>query len=207
MGWVSGKKPVYKFNPLKITKREQEDFLKGHLKMTSRQIENFKESSDNKKLLKSGKAMTESEFSKVVSRQVRRGRDQWQGYKLVRSKQHEECLEEKRRANIKKTQKLDRKKAMADAMIRKLTGKKGKLDLRAKRRTDRGQDSELTDKEKRVETARNKFINPKKTEWSHAGSRQYTSIYELNADADKDSDVDEVAKLKDDAKNLPDLQI
>lgn len=207
MGWFSGKKSVSKFNPLKITKREQVDFLKGHLKMTSRQVESFKESSDNKKLLRSGKAMTESEFSKIVGKETRQARDQWQVYKRARGKQHEEYLDEKRRANIKKTRKLDRKKAMADEMIRKLTGKKGKLELRGKQATSRGKDSDLTDKEKRVETARNKFINPKKTEWSHAGGKKVASVYDLDTNTDKDSEIDDVQKLKDDAKNLPDLQI
>lgn len=218
MGWFSGKQPVYKFNPLKISKSQQTDFLKSHMKMTDGEIKRLKTKVGDRNFLKTGKALSESQWRKVLREHDKKVESGWSDYRRQQAEKYEDYQAQLRKENIKKTQKLDRRKEAADTMIRKLTGRDEPLAERLKKRRPQSE-GELTAKEKRAESMRNRFINLAKPDWQHAGPRRSRSIYEVKAakekgddkaedDGSKNSeDDDDVEGIREQSKNLPDLQI
>ena len=216
---MSGQKPVYKLNTLRLGKNVQEEFLRDHLRLSKKQVGDLKEKLGGG-ILKSGKMLTASQFQKTLSAHDPHVSSKWQEFLKQKDKEYEVYEAEVKQANIKKVRQMDRKKEAADEMIHKLTGRENpekwreklKRSITAERTDLKSQD--LTKAEKRVLAVKEKIINPKKTEWHHAETGKASTVHEARKAeelrkrkaSDKDNPL-EVEEAQEQAKILPELQI
>jgi hypothetical protein len=218
MGWMSGKKPVFKLNVLRLGHNVQDEFLRDHLKLNKRQVGELKEKLQGK-ILRPGQTITASQFQKKLSQHDPDVTSKWQEYLHIKEKEYAQYQAEIKQANIKKVRQLDRKKEEADKMVAKLTGRespekwrdKFKQSITAERVDLKALN--LTNAEKRVMSIKEKIINPKKTEWKHAETGRATTVHQARQQAqakkqaDLQKDEQEIEAAKEQAKNLPELQI
>ncbi len=213
MGFLSGKKPVYKLNKLRLNHAQQEDFLKNHMKMTTRDIVKFKKQAGNNKLLISGKTMTEGQFKQAIAESGSGASSRWEGYLKEKQMEYDSYQDELRKERIKKSRIKEDKSKRAEDMVRKLTGKETKEDKRPARHTS--VKSGISAKDRRVNSMRNSFINPEKTAWQNVENNKSATVHDINKKVETDNQVKENNKskatnlrdVKKKSKNLPTLQI
>jgi len=219
MGWMSGQKPIYKLNTLRLSKSVQEEFLRDHLRLSKKEVSDLKQKLGGT-ILQNGKLLTASQFQKSLSAHDPHITSKWQEFLKQKDKEYGAYQTEVKRANIKKVRQMDRKKEAADEMIHKLTGRenpekwrdKFKRSITAERVDLKSQD--LTKAEKRVLAVKEKIINPKKTEWSHAETGKASTVHEARkaealrkSKAQDKADELEIEEAQEQAKTLPELPI
>ncbi len=167
MGWYSGKKSIYKLNQLRLSKTQQEEFLRSHLKMNTRQIKELKEKLGNK-ALPEGKLLTASQWQKIMQEHEPNIKEKWQEFVKQKDKEYQSYLEEVKKENIKKVKEMERKQEVTDKMIKKLTGREKLGSWREKIKksivADRidVKNSDLTPAAQRVLRKKEELINRKK---------------------------------------------
>ncbi len=225
MGWFSGKKTVPKFNPLQISRTQQEQFLKNYVGLSSNQLSKLKKMAKTEGLFSASRPVSKRKFLQVLKKYTPQATGKFKEYEQQMQKQYQEWQEQIKKEKIKKTIKLERKRERAEEMIDKLTGQISRRDL-LKKRTDpvggsKGSIYNLARENKKllsqgfskeeiaVMRARERFVNPSRTDWHNAEQGKFTTISDSkgkqsSSPSSKPKDIDQI---KEEAKNLPELQI
>jgi len=239
MSWSSGKNPVYRMNTTRLTKSQQEDFLRNYMKMDSHKLSQFKRQLGSSRLLDGGKTVTQTEFTKTLEQFHKGAHSKFNEYLKDMDNKYETYKEETKAANIKKVRKQEMKREMADEKVMELIGSGRDEDRgtsiydRIKKKKEREMTPEERRERKKLERTmgrRLEITNMAKTQWQHAEQGKTTSIHEAQKSqqsswgstvgsgqaavpkkaalraTDADQPID-ISKLKEESKNLPDLQI
>ncbi len=226
MGWFSGKKTVSKFNPLRISKTQQEQFLKNYAGLSSNQLSKLKKAAKTEGLFSASRPVSKKKFLQVLKKYTPQATNKFKEYEQQMQNEYQEWQEQIKRENIKKTIKLEGKRERAEEAISKLTGKISRRDL-LKRRTEpivgnknsvynlarenkRLLSQGFSKKEIAVMRAKERFINPNRTKWRNAEQGKVTTLSEAQNKKQKSLTPDkpkDIEQIKEEAKNLPELQI
>lgn len=218
MGWYTGKKPIYKLNQLRLGKTQQEEFLRSHLKMNKREVKELKQKLGDK-ALSGGKLLTASQWQKIMEEHEPEIGEKWREFVKQKDKEYQGYLEQVKKENIKKVREMERKQEAADKMVKKLTGREKPGSWREKIKksivADRVdvKNADLTPAAQRVLRKKEELINRKKTDWAHADTGKATTVHELqeknknNKKNAKDNEEKDIEQVKEEAKNLIDMQI
>ncbi len=217
MGWYSGKKPIYKLNQLRLGKTQQEEFLRSHLKMNTRQVKELKEKLGGQ-ALSGGKLLTASQWQEIMKEHEPDIAAKWHEFVKQKDKQYAAYVEEVKKENIKKVREMERKQEAADKMVKQLTGREKPGSWREKIKksivADRVdvKNSDLTPAAQRVLRKKEELINRKKTDWAHAEDNKATNVHEVterkkNKDQEKNQADKDIDEIKEEAKKLIDMQI
>ncbi len=218
MGWYSSKKPIYKLNQLRLGKTQQEEFLRSHLKMNTRQVKELKQKLGGQ-ALSGGKLLTASQWQKIMQEHEPEIGEKWREFVKQKDKEYQGYLEQVKKENIKKVRQMERKQEAADKMVQKLTGREKPGSWREKikksivaDRVDLRND-DLTPAAQRVLRKKEELINRKKTDWAHADTGKATTIHEweeknkTDKKNEKNSEEKDIDQVKEEAKKLSDMQI
>ncbi len=200
MGWFSGKKTVHRLNPAHISKTDQEHFLRNYAGFDGRKLKQLKQQAQGDGLLTLGKSLPKSKFLQILKKYDPKAAAKFKLYERDLNKQYQQWQEELKREKIKKAIKLNRKRERAEEALQHLTGQVSAADLRKKRMAGAGKEDSVYELARENKRLKEQGFSDKEIMTMRIRERLQNSLSGKN-------NKDDIDQIKDQAKNLPELQI
>ncbi len=199
MGWFSGKKTVHRFDPVHISKTDQEHFLRNYAGFDRNKLNQLKQQAKKDGLLTMGKSLPKSKFLQILKKYDPKAAAKFKMYERDLDKQYKQWQEELKQEKIKQAIKLNRKRERAEEAIQRLGGRVSAADLRKQRAAGGGKESDVYELAKERARLKAQGFSDKEITAMRIKERLQKKIRSQNND-----DIDQI---KAQAKDLPELQI